>query len=302
MKNGGKSLKFISYEKNSSRFAGLMLNRKSFISFQKLSEVTGLELPHRVEEVMKQSFLETFKKVFTDKSLYRECLKFSEEVSNVHILPPILSPPKLIFLGLNYVDHAQEQGLTPPDEPVIFFKPQTSLTGPFDEIIWPKITKKLDYEGELAVVIGLEGKYIEESEAMNHVLGYTICNDVSARDIQFKDRQWTRGKSYDTFSPMGPWIVTKDEIRNPHNLKIITKVNGEVRQNSNTNKMALKIQKIISVLSQGMTLKPGDVIATGTPAGVGFAFKPKPKFLREGDVVEIEIEKIGKIRNKVVKE
>ncbi len=295
-------MKILNYETEEERGLGLILEKGLFIPFKELQSVLNQTLPVEIPDLTVNGYMKAVCKVFSDSTLYSKCIKLSRKMEDVHVLPPVSNPSKMIFLGLNYYDHAEEQGLTPPDEPVIFFKPKTTLTGPFDDIIWPRITKKLDYEGELVVVIGERGKYLDEDEAMNIVLGYTVCNDVSARDIQFRDKQWTRGKSYDTFAPMGPWIVTKEEIKEPHNLKIITKVNGEIRQNSNTSKMALKIPKIISLLSQGMTLEPGDLIATGTPAGVGFAFKPEPRFLNRGDVVEVYIENVGMIRNKVVKE
>ncbi|MFY3740542.1 MAG: 2-keto-4-pentenoate hydratase/2-oxohepta-3-ene-1,7-dioic acid hydratase in catechol pathway [Candidatus Nitrosomirales archaeon] len=214
------------------------------------------------------------------------------------LLPPISKPSKIICLGYNYIDHAKEQGATPPQEPVIFMKPRTTLIGAHGTIVCPKFVIKLDYEGELAFVIKKNCKNVKQEEAMNYVLGYMVFNDVSARDIQFGDKQWTRGKSFDTFAPCGPWITTKDEINDPHNLQIVTKVNGEVRQNSSTKNMALKIDKIVASLSKVMTLEQGDIIATGTPSGVA-VFMSEPRFLKHGDVVEVEIEGLGKLRNDV---
>ena len=228
--------------------------------------------------------------------------KYAEPLDKFHLLPPIPKPGKIICLGLNYIDHAEEQGVKPPAEPIIFFKPRTSLTGPYDDIVYPKIVKQLDYEGELVVIIGKRGKNIREEDAMEYVFGYTVMNDVSARDIQFGDKQWTRGKSFDTFAPCGPWIVTKDEIPDPHQLRILTKVNNELRQNSSTANMVFKIPRIVSSMSMVMTLEPGDMISTGTPAGVGYFMKPESKLLMVGDVVEVSIENIGTIRNRIVAE
>lgn len=220
-------------------------------------------------------------------------------MEDVTILPPVPSPPKIVCLGLNYRDHAEEQGAEIPNEPVIFMKPRTAVIGSEQPIIQPGLVKQLDYEAELAIVIGRKGKDIPISDAKNYIFGYTAFNDVSARDIQFKDKQWTRGKSFDTFAPMGPCVTTVDQIENPNDLRICTKVNGELRQNSSTKNMVLNVYEVVHYLSLVMTLEPGDVIATGTPAGVGVFVKPEPKFLSVGDVVEIEIESIGTLKNKV---
>jgi len=176
------------------------------------------------------------------------------------------------------------------------------MTGPFDPIVKPKIVQQLDYEGELAVVIGRRCKNIGEDEALSYVFGYMVLNDVSARDIQFGDGQWTRGKGFDSFAPMGPYLVSADEVGDPNDLKIVTRVNKEVRQKSSTSKMIHGVSSIVSQLSTNMTLEPGDIIATGTPAGVGYAMKPEPKFLKAGDIIEVWIERIGLIRNEVVEE
>jgi len=223
------------------------------------------------------------------------------DLDDVTLLAPILEPPKIVCLGLNYKDHAEEQGKNTPDEPVIFMKPRTAIVGPGQPIIRPKLVKQLDYEAELAIVIGEKGKNIPVSEAKRYVFGYTVFNDVSARDIQFKDKQWTRGKSFDTFAPMGPCITTTNQVKNPNNLVVRTRVNDELRQNSSTKNMVFNVYEIIHHLSQVMTLEAGDVIATGTPAGVGVFMKPKPKFLSPGDLVEVEIDKIGTLRNTVSK-
>ncbi|MFQ6087022.1 MAG: fumarylacetoacetate hydrolase family protein [Candidatus Bathyarchaeia archaeon] len=247
----------------------------------------GTEGIHCIEELMHSS---------TKGDKEKATLKMSE----VSILAPVPSPPKIVCLGLNYRDHAEEQGARIPDEPVIFMKPRTAIIGPDESIIRPSFVKQLDYEAELAIVIGKKGKNIPVSEAKKFIFGYTAFNDVSARDIQFRDRQWTRGKSFDTFAPMGPCVTTTNQIKNPNNLRISTRVNGEERQNSSTRNMVFNVYEIVHQISRVMTLEPGDIIATGTPAGVAVFMKPKPKFLSPGDVVEVEIEKIGTLRNRVV--
>jgi acylpyruvate hydrolase len=219
-------------------------------------------------------------------------------ISEVALLAPIASPPKIICLGLNYVDHAAESHATVPDEPVIFMKPHTTIIGPNENIIKPRFVHELDYEGELAIIIGKKAKNIPASKATKHIFGYTILNDVSARDYQFKNGQWTRGKSFDTFAPTGPSITTANQLTNTGNLAVRTWVNGELRQNSTTRNMAFNVSEIVHHLSRVMTLEPCDIIATGTPAGVGFAMKP-PKYLQHGDVVRIEIEGIGTLENTV---
>jgi len=216
---------------------------------------------------------------------------------NAKLLAPLISPPKIVCLGLNYHDHIAEQNAAVPDDLVIFMKPRTTIADPNDPIVKPAFVKKLDYEAELAIIVGKKGKDIKLEEAKHHIFGYTCLNDVSARDIQFKDKQWTRGKSFDTFAPMGPCITTTDQIGDPSNLWIRTRVNSELRQNSRTGNMVFNVYQIVRKLSQVMTLEPCDVIATGTPSGVGFAAKPEPKFLELGDVVEVEIENIGILRN-----
>jgi 2-keto-4-pentenoate hydratase/2-oxohepta-3-ene-1,7-dioic acid hydratase in catechol pathway len=247
---------------------------------------SGVSLPDSIEEFLFGDYTVSVKEeVHSEK----EC----------RFLPPLSKPPKIICLGYNYIDHAREQGITPASEPVIFMKPRTALAGAYDSIICPRFVTKLDYEGELAFVMKKDCKNVREEDAMNFVLGYMVFNDVSARDIQFGDKQWTRGKGFDTFAPCGPWLTTRDEIADPHRLRIVTKVNGETRQNSSTQNMSLRIERIIASLSRVMTLEQGDIVATGTPAGVAAFMKP-PIFLQHGDIVEIEIEHLGRIRNEVV--
>jgi|Deesub1362A_J573_1020465.scaffolds.fasta_scaffold00012_125 2-keto-4-pentenoate hydratase/2-oxohepta-3-ene-1,7-dioic acid hydratase in catechol pathway len=219
-------------------------------------------------------------------------------IEDVKIVNPIRFPGKIVCVGLNYMDHVKEGGREPPRDIVFFMKPRTALAGPFDTIYVPRIVKKLDYEGELAVVIGKRGRNIPAEEAYEYVLGYMIMNDVSARDFQFSDGQWTRGKGFDGFAPIGPWIVPREFIPDPHNLSIKTWLDGELRQDGNTRDMIFKIPDIIRKASEVMTLEPGDIISTGTPAGVGIFDKTGEKLIQDGSVVRIEIEKIGFIENR----
>jgi 2-keto-4-pentenoate hydratase/2-oxohepta-3-ene-1,7-dioic acid hydratase in catechol pathway len=219
-------------------------------------------------------------------------------IETARLGPPIPDPDKIICLGLNYKSHAEEAGLKPPEVPILFAKYRNALTGPTSPIILPKLSQEIDYEGELAVVIGKRGKDISVENAMEHVAGYMALHDVSARDLQFRAGQWLSGKSLDTFAPCGPALVV-NEIDDPQNLTISTRLNGETLQNSSTKHMIFPVAETIAYVSQLMTLEPGDIIATGTPEGVGFKRTP-PIFLKDGDVVEVEIEKIGTLRNPVV--
>ncbi|MDY6985350.1 MAG: fumarylacetoacetate hydrolase family protein [Candidatus Thermoplasmatota archaeon] len=205
---------------------------------------------------------------------------------------------KIICLGLNYESHVEENRTKKPEKPVLFSKAVSSVVGSGDHVIRPQIVNNLDYEVELAFVIGKKASNASKSSAYSHVLGYTVLNDVSARDLQFSDKQWFRGKSCDTFCPLGPCIVDKEEIDDPMDLEVEMRVNGEVKQRANTKEMISDIPFILEYISQTMTLLPGDVIATGTPAGVG-AFRDPPEFLHDGDLMEAEIEKIGILRNSV---
>ncbi len=220
-------------------------------------------------------------------------------LDQVVLKAPITNPNKVIGIGLNYRDHAEESNLPLPQEPVIFGKYANSVIGPDENILLPVgLTDKVDYEAELAVVIGRRAYNISEEEVLDYIAGYTNLNDVSARDLQMRDGQWMKGKCLDTFAPMGPWLVTKDEIQNPENLKIELRLNGKTMQSSSTRHLIFGVAHLVSFLSKLMTLDPGDVIATGTPAGVGFVRKP-PVFLRPGDIVEVEIEGLGVLRNGV---
>jgi len=214
---------------------------------------------------------------------------------------PIPRPPKLICIGLNYRDHAAESKLAIPEVPTMFAKFSTAVIGPGQPIVLPRNSAKPDYEAEFAVVIGRRGRHVAEDRWRDHVFGYTILNDVSARDFQMATSQWMIGKTFDTFAPIGPAIVTADEIADPHNLRISLTLNGETMQDSNTSNLIFKLPQLIAYLSSVFTLEPGDIIATGTPAGVGFARKP-PRWLQPGDEVRIQIDALGELANPVVAE
>lgn len=212
-------------------------------------------------------------------------------LEQVRLLAPC-APSKIIALGLNYLDHAAEFGRAVPDEPLIFMKPSTSVVGPEDDIVYPRMARRVDYEAELAVVIGRVCRYVRQEAFRDCILGYAAFNDVTARDLQKKDGQFTRSKSFDTFAPLGPWIET--EIPDPDNLTVEAYLNGERRQHSSTGNMVFPVAALVAFISRIMTLLPGDVIATGTPSGIG------P--MREGDVVEVRVQGIGSLRNRVVAE
>lgn len=214
--------------------------------------------------------------------------------------PPVAGTGKFICFGLNYADHAAEAGMEVPPEPVLFMKATSAIIGPDDPVILPRGSDKTDWEVELAIVIGKTAKYVSEADAMGYVAGYTVTNDVSERDFQLKRQgQWTKGKSCDTFGPLGPWLVTPDEVPEPENLKIWLKVNGEMMQDGSTKTMIYGVPYLVHYLSQFMTLHPGDVISTGTPPGVGMGMTP-PRYLRAGDVMELGIEGLGVQRQKVI--
>ena len=222
-------------------------------------------------------------------------------LDGIHFKALILDPPKIVAVGLNYADHAKEGGNPIPEIPMTFAKYTNAVLGHREPIPYPKSTQKLDYEVELAVIIGRRGKYISRDRALDHVGGYTIFNDVSARDLQYADTNVMRGKAGDGFAPMGPFLVTPDEVGDPHALALETRVNGEVRQSSNTNQFIFDVPHLVSFLSQFFTLEPGDVIATGTPPGVGIHRKP-PLLLKPGDSVTMTIEKLGTLENPIVAE
>jgi 2-keto-4-pentenoate hydratase/2-oxohepta-3-ene-1,7-dioic acid hydratase in catechol pathway len=213
---------------------------------------------------------------------------------------PLVRPSKIVCVGLNYTKHAEESGMEIPKEPVLFFKATSALSGPFDKIIIPKNSKKTDWEVELAIIIGKKASYITKEEALGHVAGYVLHNDVSEREFQLeRSGQWVKGKSCDTFAPIGPFIATKDEIKNPNNLNLWLKVNDKIMQDSCTSDFIFNVQHVISHISQFMTLLPGDIISTGTPFGVGLGLTP-PLYLKHGDIVELGIEGLGESKQHVI--
>ncbi|MGQ0771996.1 MAG: fumarylacetoacetate hydrolase family protein [Nitrososphaerota archaeon] len=252
---------------------------------------TGIPIPLGIKEFL-------FDGWYSEVVSQNPRLEYSVKLSDAKILAPIPNPPKVICLAFNYTDHAEEQKLTPPKDPAIVLIPRTTLNGTDSDIVCPAFVKQLDYEVELAIIIGKNCKNIEEADAMGVVFGYMVFNDVSARDIQEQDKQFGRAKGFDTFAPCGPWITTADEIPDPQNLRLSTKVNGVQRQNSTTCNMFIKIPSIVSKLSKVMTLEKGDVISTGTPAGV-MLNNPDAVYLKDGDRIEMEIESLGKLENTV---
>ena len=220
---------------------------------------------------------------------------------NIRLGQPLVRPSKIVCVGLNYAMHAEESGMDIPEEPILFFKASSAIVGPYDSIVIPKGSKKTDWEVELAVIIGKKASYVSEIDAMNHVFGYVLHNDVSERAYQLEHSgQWVKGKSCDSFAPVGPFIATSDEIKDPNNLELWLKLNGEVMQKSNTSDFIFNIQYVVSYISQFMTLLPGDIISTGTPFGVGMGLTP-PRYLKEGDVVELGIEGLGTSKQRCVK-
>lgn len=271
------------------------------------NEKPGIELSNG-KRIDVSAFGEDFNEAFfTSDGLYRLAKWLETEVAacpeipaNVRIGSCIARPSKIICIGLNYAKHAAESGMAVPSEPVVFFKSTTALCGPYDEVVIPKNSEKTDWEVELAVIIGKKASYVNEEDAMNYVAGYALHNDYSERAFQLeRGGQWVKGKSNDTFAPLGPVMVTKDEITDPQNLRLWLSVNGEMLQDSNTNDMIFSVKHIVSYLSQFMTLLPGDVISTGTPFGVGLGFKP-PRYLKSGDVVELGIDNLGTQRQQAV--
>ncbi|SVA12370.1 uncharacterized protein METZ01_LOCUS65224 [marine metagenome] len=252
---------------------------------------TGIPIPLNIKDFLFEGWYDEVKDKISDTS-------FKDKLEKFRLLAPIPDPPKIICLTFNYPAHAKEQNLVSPKEPVIFIKPRTTLCGTDSDIMCPNFIKQLDYEIELAVIIGKTCKNVDESRSKDYIFGYMVFNDVSARDIQMRDKQFTRGKSFDTFAPCGPWITSADEVTNPQDLQLVTKINGQNRQDSSTKNMFIKIPSIISELSNVMTLEKGDIIVTGTPDGVAMN-NPSTPFLKNGDKIEMEIEKLGRIQNTV---
>jgi len=270
--------------------------------------IVGLEAAARSAGVAGAAFADGFAFLAGGSPAMEQAKKITESapasalvpVSDVVLRAPVPRPGKVIAVGLNYRDHSIESGAKePPKTPMIFAKFSSSVVGPGEAIVLPPGDAQVDYEAEMGVVIGKKGRGISAAEAYQYVAGYLPLNDVSARAWQFADKQWVRGKSCDTFCPIGPSLTTRDEIADPHALAICARVNGVTLQNSNTGKMIFRVPELIEFISQAITLEPGDIIATGTPEGVG-VFRTPPIFLKAGDVVEIEIQGLGVLRNPVV--
>ena len=298
---------FVTFEVNGKSEIGILTKNKEAVIPLKAAEAECLgsnQLPSDMLGLIEQgdSAVALVEKILEED----ESRCTSIPIEEVRILAPIPRPRKNIFcIGKNYREHAfefektKDENVAIPKYPVIFTKAPTAVIGPNDVINrHSEVTQQLDYEVELAVVIGRSGSYIPQEQAMDWVFGYTIINDVSARDLQKLHVQWVRGKGLDTFAPMGPYLVHKSSITDPENLSISLKVNGEIRQNANTNELIFKIPELIATISAGITLEPGDIIATGTPAGVGMGFEP-PRFLQEGDELELEISDLGILKNTV---
>jgi 2-keto-4-pentenoate hydratase/2-oxohepta-3-ene-1,7-dioic acid hydratase in catechol pathway len=262
-------------------------------------EKPGIQIGHRQFDV--SSFAEDFDENFFSNDGIERLKKWLEKnldncpeiPDGTRLGPPVKKPSKLVCVGLNYAQHAAESGMDVPKEPVLFFKSTTAIVGPNDDLIIPKGSTKTDWEVELAVVIGKKASYVDIGDAMDHIAGYVLHNDYSEREFQLeKGGQWVKGKSCDTFAPLGPFLATRDEIENPNNLNLWLTLNGETMQNSSTSDFVFNIETVVSYISQYMTLLPGDIISTGTPFGVGLGLKP-PRYLKPGDVVELGIEGLG---------
>jgi 2,4-diketo-3-deoxy-L-fuconate hydrolase len=253
-------------------------------------------IPPSMKQFLRGNFWERARRILADiPSIAGKALVKAE---GVRLGAPVPRPGQIVCVGLNYKDHADEQNVPYPKAPLLFGKSPMAAVGPNDNVVYPEDVEKLDYEVELGVIIGRTAKNVKAAEFQNYIAGYCVLNDVSARCCQFGDKQWYRGKSFDTFAPFGPALVTPDEVADPQKLKLTCKVNGEVRQNSSTEKMIFSVAEIIAHITRGVTLQPGDVIATGTPSGVGVFLTP-PKLLKRGDLVELEVQGLGNVVNRI---
>lgn len=272
----------------------IVSNNGDAITADEIESQANIRIPPTLEDFIFEGYSDRIGKVL-------DGLNLTHNIFNFRLLPPITRSFKIICLAFNYIDQDAwlRFGRFPPKDPVIYMKARTSLTGAFEDIICPSFVKQLDYEGELALVIDKKCRDVEMNRALEYIGGYFVLNDISARDVQFIDKQYTRAKSFDSFGPCGPWIVTRDEIPDPNDLQLITKVNDEVRQRSSTSNLVLNIEKIVNSLSSVMTLEAGDIISTGTPSGTALSLSSHIKYLQHGDIIEVDVEGIGKIRNKV---
>lgn len=254
-------------------------------------------IPKTMLQFLAGDFWERVRQIIADTS--NTVTRHGVWMNEVRLGAPVPKPGQIICVGLNYKDHADEQGVAYPKAPLLFGKSPMAASGPNDNVLYPEGVEQLDYEVELGVIMGRKAKNVTAADAPNYIAGYCVFHDVSARCCQFGDKQWFRGKSFDTFAPFGPALVTSDEIPDPHALNLTCKVNGELRQNSNTSKFVHNVYQVVEYITRGITLQPGDIIATGTPSGVGVFSKP-PKLLKRGDVVELEVQGLGRVNNKIV--
>ncbi|HEY3248184.1 MAG TPA: fumarylacetoacetate hydrolase family protein [bacterium] len=291
-------MRIATYQVSRESKLGFVVN-DSVVDIAALARRRKLRIPADMVALIETVPTRTLRQLHGDAQAWASSSRGSASLRRTRLLAPIPRPKKNIFcMGRNYAEHAREGGVAPPDVPVFFTKPPTAVIGPGAEILHHAVTKALDYEVELAVVIGRRGRDIPAGDALDHVFGYTILIDATARDLQRRHQQWFKGKSLDTFAPMGPWIVHRSALPDPQAVRLTLRVNGEVRQDSSTSKMLFTVAQLIESLSAGMTLEPGDILATGTPEGVGMGFDP-PRWLQVGDTVEADIEQIGELRVRV---
>lgn len=292
-------MKFLTYREADRTFAGLVYHGNQVVALERLFFLQ-FRRPFRFRDLgdlLRTGGMKRLREI--DLSRVKEDRRLARPLRDVEILAPVLRPPKVVCVGLNYRDHAREQNQPVPERPLLFCKAANSVIGPNAAVRLPKdAPDHVDYEVELAVVIGTGGGNIPVERAQDHIFGYTILNDVTARDVQKADRQWFRGKSFRTFAPLGPWIVTPETLSLADGLRIEMRVNGEKRQSSSTHHLIFGPHELVAYVSRTFDLEPGDVIGTGTPAGVG-VFREPPVFLRPGDEMEAEIERIGVLRNPV---
>lgn len=291
-------MRLATYQTGRDTSLGVIVDDR-LVDLHALARRKKTSVPADMIELIKAVPTTTLVRLLREAATWVQAERTSVPLSRVKLLAPIPRPRKNIFcVGRNYAEHARETGSAPPEVPVYFTKPPTSVIGPQAPILYHRATQQLDYEVELAVVIGRRGRDIPLAKALDYVFGYTIMNDVTARDLQKRHGQWFKGKALDTFAPLGPWIVPRAALSDPQRLRLSLRVNGEIRQNSHTSKMLFTVAQLIATLSEGLTLEPGDILATGTPEGIGMGFTP-PRFLHVGDTVEAEVEGIGVLRNVV---
>lgn len=291
-------MRIATYQGAGEQRLGFVVNDR-IVDLQALARRKKLSVPKEMVTLIEETPTLALRALGREADAWVKAGRESSPVSKTKLLAPIPRPAKNIFcMGRNYAEHAREGGAAPPEVPVFFTKPPTTVIGHETPVIYHRVTQSLDYEVELVAVIGRRGRDIPAAKALDYVFGYTIMNDITARDLQRRHQQWFKGKSLDTFAPMGPWIVLRSAIPDPQKLRLSMRVNGEVRQNSTTASMLFSVAQLIETLSSGMTLESGDLLATGTPEGVGMGFNP-PRWLKVGDVLEAEVEGIGVLRNQI---